>query len=395
MKILFVAMADSITSARWISQIVDQGWDIRLFPVKDWEIHKELRNVSVYNYFRYQHYDLDKSVKVLGSWPFSRGLNFAKSLLYRFLPSGLEKVEQLTKTIRKFKPDILHSLEMQRAGYLTYQSREKMPDDRFPKWIYSCWGNDIYYYGKKPEHKPKIKNVLKTCDFYTSDCKRDISLARDFGFQGKVMGVFPGGGGYNINSMIKFCQSGQTSNRNIIALKVSHIGLYGRPLLALHALYLCAKHIRDYEIVIFSSPPNFKTIAEYFSTIIGIPVTILPQSSHNQVLKLLGSARIAIGFNTSDGTPNAMLEAMIMRAFPIQSDTISTAEWINHAENGLLVTPEDPEELADAIQRAIYDDRLVNRAAEINKKLTVERLDKSKIQPKVVEMYKKIEDTNI
>ena len=35
MRILFVAMADSVHTARWISQIDDQGWDIHLYPSID------------------------------------------------------------------------------------------------------------------------------------------------------------------------------------------------------------------------------------------------------------------------------------------------------------------------------------------------------------------------
>lgn len=52
MKILFVAMSDSIHTARWINQIADRGWDIRLFPSIDCGItHPELKNVHVYHSF--------------------------------------------------------------------------------------------------------------------------------------------------------------------------------------------------------------------------------------------------------------------------------------------------------------------------------------------------------
>ena len=33
MRVLFVAMADSIHTARWIRQLQGQGWDLHLFPV--------------------------------------------------------------------------------------------------------------------------------------------------------------------------------------------------------------------------------------------------------------------------------------------------------------------------------------------------------------------------
>ena len=84
-----------------------------------------------------------------------------------------------------------------------------------------------------------------------------------------------------------------------------------------------------------------------------------------------------------------MLEAMIMGAFPIQSDTVSTAEWIRDGENGLLVPPEQPEVIAQAIQRALTDHKLVERAAEINADIAARQLNQEMIRPRVIEIYKK------
>ena len=103
----------------------------------------------------------------------------------------------------------------------------------------------------------------------------------------------------------------------------------------------------------------------------------------------MGRARIAVGIGLADGTPVAMLEAMTMGAFPIQSDTVSTAEWIRDGENGLLVPPKQPEFIAWAIQRALMDDKLVEQAARINADIAAERLDQEMIRPRVIELYKK------
>ena len=81
-----------------------------------------------------------------------------------------------------------------------------------------------------------------------------------------------------------------------------------------------------------------------------------------------------------------MLEAMIAGAFPIQSDTISTREWID-GENGLLVPPEDATAVAEAITRAVKDDNMVDRAAELNATMADQRLERGAIQAKVIEMY--------
>ena len=91
-----------------------------------------------------------------------------------------------------------------------------------------------------------------------------------------------------------------------------------------------------------------------------------PQSPNDEIIKLMGRARIAIGIGLTDGSPVSLLEAMIMGAFPIQTDTVSTAEWISDGENGFLVPAEEPHTIASAIQRALLDDELVERAAKLN-----------------------------
>jgi glycosyltransferase involved in cell wall biosynthesis len=104
----------------------------------------------------------------------------------------------------------------------------------------------------------------------------------------------------------------------------------------------------------------------------------------------MGRARVAMGINVSDGTPNAMLEAMVMGALPLQSDTGSTAEWITDGVNGLLVSSEDPGAIEAALRRGLTDDDLVDRAAVNNARLVEERIAMSEITPKVVDAYKKV-----
>jgi len=49
MKILIVAMGNSIHLARWISQINDQGWDIHLYPTESFvAVNDEIKNVKIH-----------------------------------------------------------------------------------------------------------------------------------------------------------------------------------------------------------------------------------------------------------------------------------------------------------------------------------------------------------
>ena len=79
-----------------------------------------------------------------------------------------------------------------------------------------------------------------------------------------------------------------------------------------------------------------------------------------------------------------------MGSFPIQSDTCCLNELIRDGESALFVPAEDPQAIAKAIDRAIADDDLVDRAASINMQLALERLDYSVVQPQVIAMYEQI-----
>ena len=79
-----------------------------------------------------------------------------------------------------------------------------------------------------------------------------------------------------------------------------------------------------------------------------------------------------------------------MGAFPVQSCTACADEWIEDGKSGIIVKPEDPDGIAEAIRRALSDDALVNQAAEINAKTARERLDYFIVKQQAVKMYRDI-----
>jgi hypothetical protein len=68
-------------------------------------------------------------------------------------------------------------------------------------------------------------------------------------------------------------------------------------------------------------------------------IIILPLSPHRTILEFFGRAPIIVGVKKTGEVPDAILEAMTTAAFPIQPDTESTAEWLTHGVNGLLIDP--------------------------------------------------------
>ena len=392
MRILFVAFPGSIHSVRWINQLADEGWDVHLFPSNNVELHPDFRNITTYGFSIFRPKDLDPSIRWEQLWPRRRGLSRLGMLMSRFNPGLGDRSKWLAKVIRKLKPDLVHSLEFQHAGYLTMAAKEHLAGKDFPSWAVTNWGSDIYLFGRLPEHAAKIKAILSDCDYYLCECRRDVKLAQSLGLKGEVLPTWPATGGFNIEAMLKLRQPGPTSARRVIVLK-GYQNWAGRALVGLRAIEMCADVLQGYKVKIYLNTPEVKLAAELLTVNTGIPVETYGADNaikNEDVLRLHGSARISIGLSISDAISISLLEAMIMGSFPIQSDTSCANEWLRNGESGVIVPAEDPCPIAAAIRRAVTDDELVDRAAAINQRTAFERLHTSVIRPQVVEMYKRM-----
>ena len=380
-KILLVARIDSVHTARWVEQINTQNWKVYLFPSTVIEnVHPGLNGVVILLSFLTRIRLLLERV----------GFRFLAKLVERvrtyFENSNPElRIRRLKRLIERLRPDIVHSMEIQAAGYLALDVKNSMMG-QFPPWLVTNWGSDIYLFGRLAEHEGRIRNVMAECDFYSCECERDVGLAKEFGFNGTVLPVNPNSGGFDLDSVVPF-RRGEMHSRKLIMLK-GYQGWAGRALVGLRALELCAELLSEYTIVIYSAAPEVLIAAELFSKKTGVKVQILPQNAaHQQILALHGQARISMGLSISDAISVSLQEAMVMGSFPIQSCTACADEWLQDGVSGFIVPPEDPEPIAAAIRTALTDDALVDGAAKINWQVAKDRLEQGALRQKAVGMY--------
>ena len=50
-------------------------------------------------------------------------------------------------------------MEFQSAGYFVAEAKKRF-SGKFPKWIATNWGSDIYLFGQLKAHEKKIKEVI-------------------------------------------------------------------------------------------------------------------------------------------------------------------------------------------------------------------------------------------
>ncbi|MEI6040063.1 MAG: glycosyltransferase [Candidatus Berkelbacteria bacterium] len=392
MKILFVAMGESIHTERWISQISDQNWEIHLAP----STYSSSRRRQIKNVFFHTDFKVVKDKK--SGLARYTGLNLFVNRIITLFKVCRDKIwpdyraQQLNRLIKQIKPDIIHSLEFQSAGYLVSRAKQLYDSGQFPKWIATNWGNDIYFFARFKDHQAKIKTLLETCDYYSCECNRDVCLAKNHGFKGKVLPVYPNTGGFDLKKVWSWRQKGLTSQRRIILIKGYH-GIFGRALLALKALEQCVDVLSGYKIVFYSVDNKSVLIPAIkdFTLKTGVPVEIVPYgSSHEKILRMHGKARISIGLNVSDGVSTAFLEALVMGSFPVQSNTACVDEWIENGQTGMIVPPENIKKIAQAIRLALTDNSMVDAGVKKNWQTAKKRLDYLFLKNKTVKFYNEV-----
>jgi glycosyltransferase involved in cell wall biosynthesis len=366
-KILIVAMADSVHTARWLEQFENSKDEFVLFPSSP---HRHIH---------------PKIVRLLG----------ASSPMQISIPKGLSKTglilaaldkffnnrlrgNLLRRVINKFEPNILHAVETQGAGYISLEALGNV--EKKPFFILTLWGSDLFWFRKFDRHKLRLMSLLPLVDLLSMECERDVEIARDLGFAGRLFPPFPVTGGYEIadgpNSNVKT----KTSARRIILVK-GHTRFVGRGTQALHAIEELSRQLVGYQVIVYSADPKAKRLANLIAKRSGLPVKVFARGQivHQDLLEMFESARIYVGISLSDGISVSLQEAMVCGTFPIQTDTSCAGEWITNEKSGFIVSPNDHDGLVKAIRTALENDDLVDAAAEINYEVARKRLDKSKV----------------
>jgi glycosyltransferase involved in cell wall biosynthesis len=390
-KLLLVAMPNSVHTARWINQLGNSGLDVHLFPSWVSPLHSAARNVTVHELLLAPLEDAARNILIGGGvhWPFRvGGWRFNQLAATRFARLALDQgrwAQQLCHVIRRIEPDIIHTLETQASGYLTLEAKKHFGISPFPKWILTPWGSDLNLFGRLQAHRDRVREVLRNIDFYCPKSDRDIRLAQEYGFTGRFLPMMPGNGGVDVEAALGFWQ-GPPSGRKLIMLK-GYQNWAGRALFGLRALRLIREHLQGFTIMIYATNEDVRIAAELFSQDTGIPTKIIKECPHNEMLALYGRARLSIGISITDGVPNSLIEAMICGAFPVESEGSCASEWIEHGKTGMIVAPEDPVAIAEALRVALTDNELVDRAAEFNVAAARMRIDTSVIGSKAIQMY--------
>ncbi len=293
----------------------------------------------------------------------------------------------VARAITALRPSLVHSLEVQHAGYACLVARSLL-GERFPTWLLSNWGSDIYLYARLAEHRSVLQAVAQAIDAALNECARDAVLLRDLGYEGPILPALPASGGIDFDTLPPLDAVAPPSRRNLILVKGYH-GWAGRALHVLSAIHLAAPHLRDYRIRVQLPADPVSEMADLMRASDGLDIAPEPWvPDHGAAIRRMREARMMVACSISDGIGTTLLEAMALGAWPIVSNTCCAGEWLEPGRDGHIGSPHDVSGMAEAIRRAATDDALVDAAAPRNRATVEDRWNIRKNGERARKMYR-------
>lgn len=378
MKILTVAIPNH-HFFQWVNQLEHSGHEVYWFDISDGNgFSKKIHWVKQYNGW-----------KLRWDYPLRQRIKKHAPKLHTLIQqvNEVSVLKAFEKVLHQIQPDVIHCFEMQLSGLPILEVLEQTT---LPV-IYSSWGSDMYNYKALGVTTQEAKQFLNRVDYLITDCQRDYKIAQNLGFKHKFLGVFPGNGGISIplDAIVPISQ------RQTIMVKGYDDGV-GQAIIVLKALAnVDVKLLKDKQIVVYSADQVVIDYLKQSTVFNNLDVNIFKRGqflSNSTLLSYMGNSLLHIASSTSDGMPNALLEAMGMGAFPIQSNPGHvTEEVITHHKNGFLIhNPLDIKDIEQLITEALNDQALLEHAKDINIKLIDKRCNRLHLQPKIQSLYTQI-----
>jgi glycosyltransferase involved in cell wall biosynthesis len=392
MKLLFVADGRSPIALNWMRWWIDKGHEVHLASTFACDPIPGLAGLDLtpvaFSGAKTSSASGNKSAS--GLWG-ARALGLRQKIRQWVGPLTISRSsKKLREVVARVQPDLVHAMRIPYEGMLAAEAISGL--EAPPPLLVSIWGNDFTLHApSSPFMRHYTEWTLSVADAIHADCRRDIRLAKQWGFPtDRPTFVSPGNGGIRgdvfhppaepVSVPVVINPRGFRGYvRNDTFFQSIPKVLARRP----DARFLCASMAGE--------PQALKWIDQ-----LGIQsaVELLPALPHHEMADKFRSAAVLVSPSTHDGTPNTLLEGMACGCFPVAGDLESIREWITPGVNGLLVDPSDPDSLAEAILSALDQPELRAKAGEQNRRIIAERADYSQNMSHAEAFYSRLLHSN-
>jgi glycosyltransferase involved in cell wall biosynthesis len=396
MRLLFVADGRSPIALNWISYFVESGHEVHLVSTFACDPDLQLASLSIIPVA------FSGAAAGQDSQPSpGRDNGWIKKLLPVSMRTTLRQwlgpmtlsgaARRLRQVVDDLQPEMVHAMRIPYEGMLAALALEGR---LAPPLLVSIWGNDFTLHApSNPWMGSLTRRTLRRASALHADCRRDVRLGLEWGFDAaRPTAVLPGGGGiqldvfYPLNILPKFAAAPEAT-RPVRVINPRGIRAYVRSDAFFRSIPLVLE--RRPEVRFLCSGMAGQARAQRWVDELGIAeaVELLPQVPRPRMADIFRSCQVVVSPSTHDGTPNTLLEAMACGCFPVVGNIEALREWITDGENGYLVDPADPADLANAILKALADSGLRQRASETNTRLVAERAEYRRVMKEAEIFY--------
>jgi glycosyltransferase involved in cell wall biosynthesis len=292
--------------------------------------------------------------------------------------------------LNEVKPDLVHALRIPFEGMLASYTPPEFP------LAVSTWGNDLTYHGRgSPLMRSFTIRTLKRADGLLADAQRDLRLGRQWGFDPeKPVLEVPGGAGIDLVEMHQPSSDLPVDSLPPDApLVVNPRGF--RPGSVRNDIFFQAIPLvlaRSPGVIFVCSGMAGQPEALSWVRRLKIEqnVRLLPYLSQPQLWDVFKRSSILASVSAHDGIPNSFLEGIACGCFPVVGDIESLRAWINPGVNGMLVPPDNPQSLAEALLVALDHPELIKAAAEQNLLLIRRRAEAGLVRAQIEVFYQRL-----
>lgn len=296
----------------------------------------------------------------------------------------------LAQIIRNWQPHIIHTLGLEAGGFYYQPIREKYGLEKIGVWVQQLRGGSDLALNRLDQGRAAIlKKILAQPDWIITDNSRNPDYLAQLGVGPERLAPInpvPGTGGMEVDRLASLATE-PPAKRRLILWPKAYESPWSKALPVLEALKLSWDRIQPCEIHLLAADQETRLWASALPTEIRAVCTLHERLPRNEALKLAARARVMLIPSLVDGIPNTMYEAMALGALPIVSplDTISTL--VADEVNVLMARNLYPDEIAQALGRAMSDDALVERLAAVNRELVSRVAQRSDIAARVAAFY--------
>lgn len=379
MRLLFIADGRSPIAQNWIRYFAERGDEVYIASTFACSVDFPLKELKI------------TPVAFSGAKKSGGGSRAASSLAVGLRTALRDRIGPLTipraaKRLREFiqrvEPDLVHAMRIPYEGMLAADAYTGAP------LVISVWGNDFTLHAasnRMMEHYTSW--AMHVADGLHADCRRDIRLGKQWGFDpSRPALIVPGNGGVKtevfyppakpVKEPIILNPRGMRAYvRNDVFFQAIPRVLAKRP----DAKFVCASMAEE--------PEALKWIQK-----LGIrqAVKFLPSLPHAQMAEVFRGVQVVVSPSVHDGTPNTLLEGMACGCTLVAGDLESIREWISPGKNGLLADTTNPESLADAMLEALENKNLREHAAGLNRKVIAERAEYGRCMAEASRFYQRV-----